>query len=71
MAAKRLLVSLEEDVFNEITYLAKTNKESLSRIAKDLIVNSLDLQEDKTFAKLADERIANTKEWVSHKEAWK
>ncbi|WP_133062958.1 MULTISPECIES: hypothetical protein [Rickettsieae] len=71
MAAKRLLVSLDEKIFNEIVDIAKINNESLSKIAKDLIITSLELQEDKILAKLADERIDNTKEWISHMDSWK
>lgn len=32
---------------------------------------SLELEEDKTFAELADKRLNDTKKWVSHDEAWK
>ncbi len=71
MAAKRLLVSLDEEIFNEIAGFAKVNNESLSKVARDLIITGLELQEDKVFAKLADERIRNTKKWVSHADAWK
>lgn len=71
MAAKRLLVSLDESVFDEISNLAKINRESLSKIAKDLIISSLELSEDKVFAKLADDRLENTKNWCSHEDAWK
>lgn len=71
MPAKRLLVSLDEEVFQEIVNLAKSNNESSSKVAKDLIMSSLELQEDKLFAKLADKRIADTKEWINHKDAWK
>ncbi|WP_341751182.1 MULTISPECIES: hypothetical protein [unclassified Candidatus Tisiphia] len=71
MAAKRLLVSLDEKIFDEIAGLAKINNESLSKVAKDLIITSLELQEDKILAKLADERIGNTKEWIRHTDVWK
>ncbi|MFP3017942.1 MAG: hypothetical protein ACEY3E_03370 [Candidatus Tisiphia sp.] len=71
MAAKRLLVSLDEKIFDEIAGLAKINNESLSKVAKDLIITSLELQEDKILAKLADERIGNTREWISHTDTWK
>jgi hypothetical protein len=71
MSAKRLLVSLEEEVFNDIVGLAKINKKSSSKVAHDLIVASLELQEDKMFSKLADERIKTTTEWISHSDAWK
>ncbi len=71
MVAKRLLVSLDEKVFNEIAELAKVNNESSSKVAKALIISSLELQEDKVFAKLAEERIRTTKEWLNHSDAWK
>ncbi len=71
MAAKRLLVSLDERVFSEIEKLAKLSHESLSKVAKNLIVSSLELEEDLMLAKLADERVSSTKEWISHIEAWK
>ena len=71
MAAKRLLVSLDEEMFNEIKELAKSNKTSSSKIAGELIKESLELQEDKLFAKLADKRISNTKKWIDHIDAWK
>jgi hypothetical protein len=71
MAAKRLLVSLDEAIYNEIVDLSKKNQESFSKIAKDLIVESLELQEDKAFSKLSEERLCNTQSWISHDDAWK
>jgi len=71
MAAKRLLVSLDEKFYDEIVALAKVNNESYSKVARDLIITSLELQEDRAFAKLAEERLIDTKEWISHADAWK
>lgn len=71
MAAKRLLVSLDEKVFDEITHLAKINKSSSSKIAKELIISSLELEEDIFFSKLADERLKETKHWIKHEDFWK
>ena len=71
MTARRLLVSLDEKVFSEIEKLAKLSHESLSKVANNLIMSSLELEEDSMLAKLADERVSNTKEWISHTEAWK
>jgi hypothetical protein len=65
MAAKRLLVSLDEAIYNEIVDLSKKNQESFSKIAKDLIVESLELQEDKAFSKLSEERLCSTQSWIS------
>ncbi|MEY4464301.1 MAG: hypothetical protein RLZZ81_1272 [Pseudomonadota bacterium] len=71
MVAKRLLVSLDEKVFNEITTLAKINKSSSSKIAKELIISSLELEEDAFFSKLADKRLEETKHWIKHEDFWK
>lgn len=71
MSAKRLLVSLEAGVYNEIVSIAKTNNESYSKVAKNLIISSLELQEDKILSELADDRINKTKEWIKHADAWK
>lgn len=71
MSSKRLLVSLDESILNEITELAKSNKTSSSKVAKQLIITSLELQEDKLFSKIADKRVVSTKKWNSHEDAWK
>ncbi|MFY9589177.1 hypothetical protein [Rickettsia endosymbiont of Halotydeus destructor] len=71
MAAKRLLVSLNEKTYNEIINLAKINNSSSSKIAKNLIMASLELEEDEVFSKLADKRLTETKHWVNHEDAWK
>jgi hypothetical protein len=71
MSSKRLLVSLEEDILNDIIELAKNNRTSSSKVAGDLIKASLEIEEDRLFAKLADERLGKTKEWFSHEDAWK
>ncbi|HJD57715.1 MAG TPA: hypothetical protein LFV92_00400 [Rickettsia endosymbiont of Ceroptres masudai] len=71
MAAKRLLVSLDEKTFDEITNLAKINKSSSSKVAKELIISSLELEEDALFSKLAEKRLAEAKYWVKHEDAWK
>lgn len=71
MSAKRLVVSLEEGVLDEINELAKYNHQSASKVARELIKSSLELQEDKMFSKLADERLKNSKKWISHNDTWK
>ncbi|WP_341747850.1 MULTISPECIES: hypothetical protein [unclassified Candidatus Tisiphia] len=58
-------------VFEASYRTLKIMYESLSKVAKGLIITSLELQEDKILAKLADERIGNTKEWISHTDTWK
>lgn len=71
MTAKRLLVSLDEKTFDDITNLAKINKLSSSKIAKKLIMDSLNLEEDMYFSRLADKRLEETKHWIKHEDFWK
>ena len=71
MPSKRLLVSLDQEILNEITELAQYNKTSSSKIASQLIITSLELQEDRLFSNIADKRIKNTKKWINHEDAWK
>lgn len=71
MTAKRLLVSLDEKTFDDITNLAKINKLSSSKIAKKLIMDSLGLEEDMYFSRLADKRLEETKHWIKHEDFWK
>ena len=70
MSTKRLLVSLDKEVLAQIEHLAKLTHESLSKVAKDLIISSLELEEDKVLSKLADQRAETTQQWVTHLDAW-
>jgi hypothetical protein len=71
MTTRRLLVSLDESVFNDIKRFAKITSSSLSKVAGDLINTSLDLEEDAMFTKIAEQRIKETESWVKHEDAWK
>lgn len=71
MTTKRLLVSLDEQTFNEIQQLANANNKSSSKIAYSLIKSSLEIQEDRMFSKLADQRLNDTKAWLNHQDSWK
>jgi kynureninase len=71
MSSKRLFVTLEESIFNDISDIAKTNNQSLSTIAKNLIASALEIHEDINFSRLADQSVALTKEWISHEEVMK
>ncbi|WP_419235080.1 hypothetical protein [Rickettsia endosymbiont of Nabis limbatus] len=62
---------MDEKTFDDITNLAKINKLSSSKIAKKLIMDSLDLEEDMYFSRLADKRLEETKHWIKHEDFWK
>lgn len=71
MAAKRLLVSLDEKIFSKVESLAKYSHKSLSSMAKELIASSLETQDDILLSKLADERLESDQQWINHDDAWK
>ena len=59
--------------FTQISFVnwSAGGNNSISGLAKELIVSSLELDEDLALSKLADERLKNTKNWVNHTDAWK
>ena len=71
MSTKRIQVSLEQDIYDEIADLAKHSHTSSSKVASSLIKASLELQEDRMFSEAANKRLKSTNKWVSHEEAWK
>lgn len=71
MATKRIQVSLDQDIYDEINDLAKYSHTSSSKVASSLIEASLELQEDKIFSEAADKRLKSTNKWVNHEDAWK
>ena len=68
---KRIQVSLDQDIYDEINNIAKDSHTSSSKVASSLIKASLELQEDKIFSEVADKRCKSTNQWISHEDAWK
>lgn len=68
---KRIQVSLDQDIYDEINNIARDSHTSSSKVASSLIKASLELQEDRIFSEAADKRCKNTSQWISHEDAWK
>ncbi len=66
----RIQVSLDTETNSLLSRLAKKNNKSLSATAARLIKQALELEEDAMLSQHADERLANTKAWHTHQDAW-
>lgn len=66
----RVNVTLDEESYKTLTYMAKHEKVSLSQKVKECVFRTLEEVEDRRLSKIADERIAslNKKETLQHKD---
>lgn len=73
MATKnpRINVTFEKETADLLAQLAKQRGKSVAGIAKELILDALERQEDMALTKLAESRDTKKAKRVSHKEAWK
>lgn len=67
----RIQVMLDEETNGLVAKLAARQRRSVSSTAAELIREALELHEDIALSRRGDTRFAATKEWVSHKDAWK
>ncbi|OIO59596.1 MAG: hypothetical protein COZ46_06960 [Verrucomicrobia bacterium CG_4_10_14_3_um_filter_43_23] len=66
----RLNITLEKEVEKELSLLAKRRSQSVSSLAKELIMESLERREDFWLSRVAKERSATSKKRLSHKDVW-
>lgn len=71
----RLNITFDETQANHIASLAKQQGKSISRVAKELILEALERHEDMALSTIADTREEEAKrksqKKISHKNAWK
>lgn len=67
----RLNVVLESVVLKALADIAKHQDKSMSVVAQDLIVEALELHEDRLLSALAMKRELASKKTISHDKAWK
>ena len=67
----RLNLTLDAPMMQMIAKLAKKGHQSRALVAKNLIAQALELQEDLYFSTLANAREKDNSPWVSHEEIWK
>ena len=73
MTAKhpRLNVTLNPEHMGLLALFAEKGNKSLSSAAGELIIQALELEEDRYLSELAAEREATHTKWISHEDVWK
>jgi predicted DNA-binding protein len=71
MKNPRLNITLEPEYIEMLTDISVKRSQSISAVAKMLILEALELQEDLYFSELAEDVERRTTKWVSHEDAWK
>lgn len=71
MKNPRLNITLEPEYIEMLTDISVKRSQSISAVAKMLILEALELQEDLYFSELAEKREQENTKWVSHEDAWK
>ena len=66
----RVNVVMEKPLYTAVNQIAKERGLSMSMVVRDLIREAIELQEDRTLAKLAGIRESSLKKTVSHEDVW-
>ncbi len=64
-------VNLSPQMGHLLSQLAEQQHKAVPVIAEQLLLEALELQEDKALSAFADARLASHTRWVSHEDAWK
>lgn len=67
---RRINITVDDETYNELEQLSASREQSLSRLSLDLIEQALELQEERWFGELADERLSRNEKRVAHQDAW-
>ncbi len=68
---KSIRITLKPQLYKMLTLLKKNKSQSFSKIAEDLMEESLERQEDIILSQIAEERDQPSLKRISHKDAWK
>jgi hypothetical protein len=66
----RINITVDPTLFSELTERARAKHLSLATYTKDLVEKALDLEEDRYYSAVADERLAAKRVMVDHEKAW-
>jgi predicted DNA-binding protein len=68
---RRINITLAPEVDSALRMLAKRDRVPAATKVSELLNVSLELEEDRIFSELADERLSEKKvKWKSHKDVW-
>ena len=69
-AKKRINLTIEDELFNNLKKLAKKEQTSVSNVSHALLERALELREDLYFSKTSEERLNSKSRKISHEEFW-
>jgi hypothetical protein len=69
-AKKRINLTVEDDLFENLKSLAKKEKSSIASLSHALLERALELREDMYFSKVGEDRLNQKRKRISHKDIW-
>lgn len=70
-AKKRINLTVEDDVFQSLNRIAKSENKSVASVSHLLLQKALELQEDFYFSKVSEDRLTKKQKRISHDDLWK
>jgi hypothetical protein len=69
-AKKRINLTVEDDLFENLKSLAKKENSSIASLSHALLERALELREDMYFSKVGEDRLNQKAKRISHKDIW-
>jgi predicted DNA-binding protein len=69
-AKKRINLTVEDELFEELKTLAKKEKSSIASLSHALLERALELREDLYFSKVGEDRLAKKSKRLKHEDVW-
>ncbi len=69
-AKKRINLTVEDDLFNNLKQLAEKEQTSVANISHALLERALELKEDHYFSKVGEKRLSKKSKRISHEDIW-
>lgn len=67
---KRINITIDDDIYTALVELSQKRSKSISSVSLSLIETALELQEDRYFSDIADERLEREERRIHHSGAW-
>lgn len=68
---KRINITVDKELFLILSRMSKREQSSLSSLSSRLIKAAMELEEDRYFSKVSDERLQSNERRISHDKVWK
>lgn len=67
----RVSIPFEDAIASKLVALAKQEGKSIFRVAKELVLEALELREDMALSAIAEARDVKKTKTIAHEDAWK